>query len=351
MEFIDEVMLRIEKYCNDPTAVQNVLYVMLENYTMERKSTQLTVYEPDSNEALLKRFLMAKKIKGLSKRTLEYYGDTIPRSLELMGKNVIDITTDDLRILFAKRMMQGASACTCDNERRNLSSFFQWLQNNDYIHKNPMALIDPIKAKKTKKEAFSDQEIIMMRDRLETTKEKAIFEILLSTGCRVTELSQIKICDVSLEDNSILVHGKGNKDRYVYMNAAARFAYDKYMADRKDGSIYVFPACISCTDPTFHTLRKHHDLKRWYQFPQMIDEVRHLNAGTIESNIREIGQAVGVKAHPHKFRRTCATNALRNGMPIEMVSKMLGHENIATTQIYLDLNDEDLASMHRKYVR
>ena len=157
----------------------------------------------------------------------------------------------------------------------------------------------------------------------------------------------IKLDEIQ-EDYSILVHGKGQKDRYVYMNANAKFAYQQYMNDRKDHSIWLFPKMIPIQSEEYRVGKGKKD---WYKHPELVDERRHADKGTIEFNVRTWGKKCNVKAYPHKFRRTCATNALRNGMPIEMVSRMLGHSNIGTTQIYLDLNDDQMKLMHERYVR
>ncbi len=347
MELIDEIMQQIGDYVTDPMAVSNCLYIALQDYSVTKKSTELAEYKPDDNNMLIKKFLVAKKIKGCSDKTLKFYNQEITKALQRINKNVTEITTDDLRLWIALRIRDGVSNTTIGNEKRSLSSFFTWLHGEDIIHKNPMVAIDTMKQKKTQKEAFKDDEIVAMRNSLKTSKDKAVFELLLSTGCRVSELAGIKLDEIQ-EDYSILVHGKGQKDRYVYMNANAKYAYQQYMADRKDSSIWLFPRMISITDPAFH---KGKGMKDWYKNPKLIDEKHHVDNGTIEFMVRRLGKQNGVKAYPHKFRRTCATNALKNGMPIEMVSRMLGHQNIGTTQIYLDLNDDQMKLMHERYVR
>ena len=347
MELIDEIMQGIENYVSDPMAVSNCLYIILKDYDITKRSTELSTYIPDDNEMLIKKFLVAKKIKGCTDTTLKFYNNEIHKALERINKNAVDIKTDDLRLWIALRIRDGVSATTIGNEKRALSSFFTYLHGEDIIHKNPMIAIDTMKQKKTQKEAFTDDEIVVMRNGLKTSREKAIFEMLLSTGCRVSELVGIKIDEIQ-DDSSILVHGKGQKDRYVYMNASAKFAYQQYMNDRKDNSIWLFPRMIPITDERFH---KGKGMKEWYKNPKLVNESLHADKGTIEFMIRKLGNKNGIKAYPHKFRRTCATNALRNGMPIEMVSRMLGHANIGTTQIYLDLNDDQMKMMHERYVR
>lgn len=347
MELIDQIMNQISDYVTDPMAVSNCLYIAFQDYCITKKSTELTEYVPDSNDILIKKFLVVKKIKGCTDRTLHYYQHELPRILERIGKNALEVKVDDIRLWIALRLRDGISATTIGNEKRVLSSFFTWLHGEDIIHKNPMVAIDTMKQRKTQKEAFKDDEVVAMRNQLTTSREKAIFELLLSTGCRVSELVGIKLDEIQ-EDFSILVHGKGQKDRYVYMNANAKFAYQQYINDRKDNSIWLFPRMISIQSEDFH---KGRGMKSWYKNPKLVDEAEHADKGTIEFNVRQWGKKCNVKAYPHKFRRTCATNALRNGMPIEMVSRMLGHQNIGTTQIYLDLNDDQMKMMHERYVR
>ena len=347
MELIDQIMNQISDYVTDPMAVSNCLYIAFQDYSITKKSTELTEYVPDSNDILIKKFLVVKKIKGCTDRTLRYYQHELPKILERIGKNALEVKVDDIRLWIALRLRDGISATTIGNEKRVLSSFFTWLHGEDIIHKNPMVAIDTMKQRKTQKEAFKDDEVVAMRNQLTTSREKAIFELLLSTGCRVSELVGIKLDEIQ-EDCSILVHGKGQKDRYVYMNANAKFAYQQYINDRKDNSIWLFPRMVSIQSEDF---RKGKGMKDWYKNPKLVNEAEHADKGTIEFNVRKWGKKCGVKAYPHKFRRTCATNALRNGMPIEMVSRMLGHQNIGTTQIYLDLNDDQMKMMHERYVR
>lgn len=348
MELVDEIMMNISPYVTDPMAVSNSLYITFQHYDISKRSTELAEYHPEDNEYYIKKFLIAKKTKGCTDRTLKYYATEAHKILERIGKPIIDITSDDVRIYIALRIRDGVSNSTIGNEKRVLSSLFAYLHGEDVIHKNPMLSIDTMKQKKVQKEAFKDEEIVAMRDHLRTNREKAIFELLLSTGCRVTELVNIKIDEIQ-DDCSILVHGKGQKDRFVYMNAQAKYAYEKYMDERKDHSIYLFPKMIG-VENTIKAV-PHSQMRHWYMNPKYVDEADHCGAGTIEFIIRKLGRKVGVKAYPHKFRRTCATNALKNGMPIEMVSRMLGHANLSTTQIYLDLNDEQMKMMHQRYVR
>ena len=349
MELVDEIMEHIGSYVTDHFAVSNSIYIILDKYEIKKKSTEIVKYKADTNEMLIKKFLVSKKIKGCTDRTIDNYKKNLEATFERLRKNAVDIKIDDLRVWIAYRLRDNVKKVTVSNEIRVMSSFFTWLYGEGIITKNPMVGIETVKQPKTKKNAFTDDEIVTMRNELRTTKEKCIFEMLLSTGCRVTELVSIKISDIN-EDASILVHGKGQKDRYVYLNATARFAVDQYMRDRKDGSIWLFPRMVSI-EKTGKRGVPQCRYSEWYKDPKFVNGEDHADKGTIECFIRKLGRKVGVDAYPHKFRRTCATNALRNGMPIEMVSKMLGHEQLSTTQIYLDISDESLKYMHEKYVR
>jgi len=345
VDILDEICGSIEPYVTDMQAVSNVLYVIFDHYSIEKKSTEITEYRGEDNTLLLKKFLVAKKIKGCTDRTLHYYGREIPKILDAINKSIMNIQADDVRIYLAYRMKK-VSMTTCNNELRCIRTFCSWLNSEGYLPRNPTVNINTIKTHKKQKEAFTDSEVVRLRDHLATNRDRAMFEILMSTGCRVTELCQIKNEDI--EGDTVLVHGKGNKDRNVYLNAAAQYALHNYQNDRSDVSEWLFP-------------RKKDGLKfggyaecrlpDWWKNPEHLDIENHIDKGTVEHRLRELGRKLGIKSYPHKFRRTCATNALRAGMPIEMVSKMLGHEQISTTQIYLDMKEEDLKAMHQKYVR
>lgn len=207
-----------------------------------------------------------------------------------------------------------------------------------------MSKIEKIKTQRVKKEAFTEMEVERIRNVTSTGREKAIVEFLLSTGCRVAELVGIRLDEI--EGDRVLIHGKGQKDRYVYMNAKTQLAVENYLVERKDANPYLFAGGWSTAVKHMHGAKKN-----WYKTEEYVTPDEHLDIGSVQHILRRLAKLAGVKqANPHKFRRTCATFALRRGMPIEQVSKMLGHEQISTTQIYLDLNEEDLAHAHKKYV-
>lgn len=258
-----------------------------------------------------------------------------------------DITTDNIRYYMAIRQRRDkVSKVTIQNEMRVLSSFFGWLYAEEIIKTNPMFRIDKIKTEKTKKEALTEMEVEKIRMIACDEREKMIIEVLLSTGCRVSELVNILITDI--DNDRILVHGKGEKDRYVYLNARAKLAVEMYMRERHDSNPYLLARAKSVKEMDKKLAPD--KMMSWWKNPDNVVD-GHLDKSSIEVITRKMAERAGVeRANPHKFRRTCATMALRRGMPVEQVSKMLGHENIETTQIYLDLTEDELEQAHRKYV-
>lgn len=330
----------------DSTESKYDFYMLLNNVEITSRCTEIAQIEENRNEYLLKKFLIAKKVKGCTDRTLNYYGQSIQTILNKIGKTVDDITADDIRFYMAIRIRQDkVSKTTVGNEIRNFGSFFSWLYLEEEIRRNPMTKIDRIKIEKNKKEALTELEIEKLRAAAEGEREKMIIEVLLSTGCRVSELVQIMTSEI--DGDRIIVNGKGEKERYVYLNARAKFAMERYLEQRKDTNPYLLPHSVNVKDIK---VRKRSDLKDWWKNPQNVSE-GYSDKGTIECMMRKIAKKAGVeRANPHKFRRTCATMALRRGMPIEQVSKMLGHESLETTQIYLDLAENELEQAHKKYV-
>lgn len=341
-EVMEKIIMLLRKKGFDDPDISQDLIIILSDYEITARDTAVAIRNEDKNKSYLQKFLIAKTVKGCTDRTIKLYRTEIWRIIESINKPVDEITTDDVRLYLAIRQRRdNISKTTANNELRYLRSFFGYLSDEELIRKNPVAKIERIKCDKTKKKAFTELEVEKIRDACINTWETAVVEVLLSTGCRVTELVNIKLSD--LEGDQLIVRGKGNKDRTVYLNAKAMVAIDKYLKDRKDDNEYLFPGGF------FASSKK--DCKNWYKYPNRVDHERHCDIGTIRSKMNKLGKHAGVEhVHPHKFRRTCATFALRRGMPIEQVSKMLGHEQIGTTQIYLDLTEEDLKLAHKKYV-
>lgn len=324
------------------------MLMILNKYDVSIAETALIEYQGDMNEIILKRFLAAKIARGLSKRTVKYYKESITMSLQKIGKQYDEITADDLRLYLAQRIYKdGVTKRTANNERRNLSAFYTWLQKEEILLRNPMSKVDAIKEEKVKKKAYEPLEIEKIRVACRTNRERAIIECLASTWCRVSELAQIQVQDI--KDGKLTVHGKGAKDREVYLNARAIVALSNYMAERNDTNPYLFPRYKYAGNAIKCGGRRNG--MYWYTDPELVDETRPMDMGSIESIVRSIGKRAGVNnVHPHRFRRTGATMALRQGMPLTTVSKLLGHESIETTQIYLDISDEELEQAHKRYV-
>lgn len=323
--------------------------IILSQYEVEKRKTELVVYEEGKNEKTIRKWLSAKAAAGLSIRTIKYYQKTVPGFFNAVGKNYDEVTPDDLRLYFALRVQRDkVTKVTANNERRCLSSFYGWLQKEETLLRNPMAKVDAIKVTKKKKKAYDMMDLEKIRLGCRTARERAIVETLASTWCRVSELCGIRLDDIN--DERVIVHGKGDKDREVYLNARAKLALDVYLSERSDINPYLFPRAKNAAVRLQRGVPQK-EMAEWYKDPKLVDAILPADKGTIETIVRKIGQRSGVEnVHPHRFRRTGATMALRQGMPLITVSKLLGHESIATTQIYLDVSDDELEQAHKKYV-
>lgn len=279
-----------------------------------------------SNDDYLNMFISAKDIEGCSSKTLKYYKDIILKFIRHIEKPIKEITTDDIRLYFADyKNTHTCSTATMDNIRRVFSSFFAWLEDEDYILKSPVRRIHRVKSITAVKEAFSDENIEVLRDNCKTIRELALLELLLSTGMRVGELVNLNISDMNFEDRSCIVLGKGNKQREVYFDARTKLHLKEYLATRTDDNEALFVSNI-----------KPH---------------QRLTISTIEYLMRVLGKKVNIKkVHPHRCRRTVATVAIDKGMPIEQVQKLLGHTKIDTTLHYAMVNQTNVKFSHRKYI-
>lgn len=351
----NEIVVALTPYLDDVNLqdLKMRIEMVLADYEVSKSEHALTVYEGDINDMILKRFLSAKIAQGCSRRTIGYYHETVTRTLEMIGKPYNDVTPDDIRLWLAVRIHKnGVSKVTADNERRNLSAFYGWLQKEEILLKNPMTKVENIKVTKTKKHAYSLMDLEKIRFGCRNAREKAIVEFLSSTWCRVSELLEVKISDI--RGTELEVHGKGDKYRTVYLNARAVLALQEYLKERTDANPYLFPGCLyKANSKEFRDHIKQYGVSRheWYMISEIISDKGIPDASIIENTVRNIGKRVGVEnVHPHRFRRTGATMALRQGMPITTVSKLLGHESVETTQIYLDISDEELKQAHGRYV-
>ena len=279
-----------------------------------------------SNMEYLQMFIDAKRIEGCSDRTLGYYQVTIEHLLKTINIEIRKMTTDDLRSYLADyQKINNCSKVTVDNIRRNLSSFFSWLEEEDYILKSPMRRIHKIKTKQQVKEIISDEMIEKMRDNCKTKRDLAIIDLLYSTGIRVGELVRLNISDIDFEERECVVYGKGDKERRVYFDAKAKLHLQNYIKSRTDDN----PALFVTLDAPYDRLK----------------------ISGVEIRMRELGRMLNIpKIHPHKFRRTMATRAIDKGMPIEQVQKILGHSQIDTTMQYAIVNQNNVKASHRRYI-
>lgn len=279
-----------------------------------------------TNYDYLEMFIAAKKIEGCSARTVVYYKATVEHLLKCIDTPIRKITTDEIRSYLANyQEKSGCSKTTVDNIRRNISSFFSWLEEEDYILKSPMKRIHKIKTVQPVKETISDELIERLRDACLCKRDLAMVDLLYSTGIRVGELVRLNVDDISFEERECVVFGKGDKERKVYFDAKAKLHLQDYLKERNDDN----PAL-------FVTLDAPH---------------QRLKISGVEIRIRRLGRSVNAeKIHPHKFRRTMATRAIDKGMPIEQVQKILGHSQIDTTMQYAMVNQSNVKNAHRKYI-
>ena len=353
-EFETRIMNALFPYRNNIPFedIRAQLTIILNDYEIEPRKTEIIVRDEDKNKRFIAMFLASKAAGGRTEKTLRAYRNYLTKIFDLIGKNADEVTADDIKLYIAKKIrIDKVSKVSADNERRALSSFYGWMTNNEYITKNPMNKVEVMKYSKPKKKAFTDIEVELLRQACASERETMIVEVLLSTWCRVSELCQIRIDEI--EGDKVLVHGKGEKDRTVFLNAKAQIAIQRYLNKRSDNNPYLLPrASVAGSVVSFTQGRSREEQKRWYENPALVDPSEHCDKGTVESIVRAIGSRADVRnVHPHRFRRTGATFAMRAGMPFMTVSKLLGHANISVTQVYLDINDEDLENEHGKYVR
>lgn len=311
--------------------IDQALTISFQELNVTREETALSTDVLPANDEYLKQFLAIKLVKGLSKRTLDYYRDTVHMFFRKCYKPISTVTTNDIRLYLAMREVQDhVSKTTQNNELRNLRSFFTTIADEGLISDNPTHRVERIKEPKRLKQPFSELELEQIRvaatkygREREQARNIAIIEVLFSTGCRVSELCGMDRADIV--DDRVTVIGKGNKERVCYLNPRALMALKNHLEKRNDNDPWLFGRC--CTPS------------------------QRLKPSGVEIIVRGIGALAGVAdCHPHRFRRTAATIALRRGMPIEQVSKLLGHSSLSTTQIYAITSEADVHASHQKYL-
>lgn len=306
--------------------LQRTLTECLANKEVTECPTVTTSESIIDNEKMVEMFIDAKKVEGCSMRTLAYYQTTILKVLRSFDKHLTHITTDDLRQYLADyQEKRGCSKSNIDNIRRILSSFFAWLEEENYILKSPVRRIHKIKTAKMVKETYTDEALEQMRDNCTTSRDLAMIDILASTGMRVGELVRLNRSDVNFESRECIVFGKGSKERPVYFDARTKIHLKNYLDSRTDDNPALF---VSLHNPH-----------------------KRLHISGVEIRLREMGRKLGIpKVHPHKFRRTLATRAIDKGMPIEQVQQLLGHSKIDTTMEYAMVDQNNVKISHRKYI-
>ena len=326
-EFVNDVLRDMLPYLDNEQAskLQKVLLHELCGYELQRSEGQ-TADDENENLRLMNAFLSAKRIEGCSEKSLTYYRKTIETMLKKVGKGIMHIATDDLRsYLTTYQLEKQSSKVTIDNIRRILSSFFSWLEDEDYILKSPVRRIHKVKTATTIKETYSDEALETMRDNCETLRDLALIDMLASTGMRVGELVLLNREDINFEERECVVFGKGSKERMVYFDARTKIHLQNYLAERTDTN-----------NALFVSLKAPHE---------------RLQIGGVEYRLRELGKRLSLpRVHPHKFRRTLATMAIDKGMPVEQLQRLLGHQRIDTTLQYAMVKQSNVKLAHRKYI-
>ena len=326
-DILNDIVSEIKDVLSDKQMMQvsSSIKDVLAKYEINKKTSNEERREKENTE-LLETFLSAKKIEGCSDKTIHYYQSSIVKLLKGLSKCIKEICTNDIRRYLAEiQEKNNLSKVTIDNLRRIFSSFFSWLEDEDYIAKSPVRRIHKVRTDTLVKEVLSDENIETLRDSCNESRDLAMIDLLLSTGVRVGELVKMNRADIDFQERQCKVFGKGNKEREVYFNARTKIHLQRYLESRTDDN----PAL-------FVTLSKPHT---------------RLTISGVEVRLRKMGKVVHIdKVHPHKFRRTLATMAIDRGMPIEQVQKLLGHVRIDTTLHYAMVNQQNVKIAHRKYI-
>lgn len=323
-QIIQEILCKMIRVLNNEQCIEleSVLTNAFAGIELIQTTESITHSKPD----YLGLFLTSKRIEGCSEKTISYYESTINKMTEYLERDIPTITTDDLRqYLSYYQAERKAAKVTIDNIRRILSSFFSWLEDEDYILKSPVRRIHKIKTTKVVKDVYSDEDLEVIRNNCNSLRDLAIIDLLSSTGVRVGELVKLNIKDVDFNERECIVTGKGDKERIVYFDARTKIQLSSYLKSRMDDNPALF---VSLNNPK-----------------------TRITISTVEIRLRELGKELGLqKVHPHKFRRTLATTAIDKGMPIEQVQTLLGHQKIDTTMHYAMVKQQNVKVSHRKFI-
>lgn len=303
------------------TVIDSVV-LALADYKLEKVSRDIVLYRGD-NKSIIDKFIVSKSVEGATRATVKTYRTTINLFLKFVKKPVDEVCTDDVRVYMAFHKMRGKSSAYLALIQRALSSFYAWCENNDMINVNPMRKIGHIKVVKKLKKPFTEDEMELLRKSAKSLRDRAMIEFLYSTGCRVSEMCQLDAGDIDFDNCKAVVLGKGQKYREVYISARCKSVLSEYLDSRTDLCQALFVSRIGT----------------------------RICQSSVQRTMRDLGRLCGIEnVHPHRFRRTAATLALKRGMPIEQVQKMLGHEDIGTTTIYAQSDSQDVQLAHNKYV-
>lgn len=325
-QLMNQVVQSMLPYLNNAQIAQ--LQKTLEKTFSNIEMTENGNNEQDyyTNKKIMELFFSAKRVEGCSEKSLKYYKATIETMLEIVDKNVQEIETDDLRMYLTNyQRAKQSSRVTIDNIRRILSSFFSWLEDEDYILKSPVRRIHKVKTASKIKETYTDESLEQMRDNIDNLRDLALIDILASTGMRVGELILLNRDNIDFAERECIVFGKGDKERVVYFDARTKIHLQNYLDSRTDTNNALF---VSLSAPH-----------------------KRLKIGGIEVRLRELGRKLNIpKVHPHKFRRTLATMAIDKGMPVEQLQRLLGHQRIDTTMQYAMVKQSNVKQAHRKFI-
>lgn len=327
-QLISEITRQMLPYLDNAQMehLQDVLQHTLWNLQITPSEDSNVNFERETNAELLNMFLSAKRVEGCSDKTLRYYETSLQRMFASVDIHVTHMQTDDLRTYLSDYQQQTqCSRSNIDNIRRIMSSFFTWLEDENYILKSPVRRIHKIRSNQTVKETYTDEALETMRDQCGSLRDLAMIDLLASTGMRVGELVRLNRDDIDFENRECVVFGKGSKERPVYFDARTKIHLKNYLDSRTDDNPALFVSLLS--------------------------PYNRLEISGVEVRLRKLGRRLGItKVHPHKFRRTLATRAIDKGMPIEQVQQLLGHAKIDTTMQYAMVNQTNVKNSHRKYI-
>jgi len=321
-QIIAEMLPILNNFQNEKLKL--VLESKLSKYQLEEITISNQNIEDDIK--LINLFIEAKHIEGCSDKSLNYYKNVIRKMLDAIKKSVKEIQTDDLRqYLTNYQNERKVSKVSIDNVRRILSSFYGWLEDENYILKSPVRRIHKVKTDICIKETYTDETLEVMRDNCKDLRDLAIIDLLSSTGMRIGEMVLLNRNDIDFNERECIVFGKGNKERLVYFDARTKIHLKNYLDNRTDSN-----------DALFVSIRKPY---------------KRVTIGGVEARLRKFGEMLNIKkVHPHKFRRTLATIAIDKGMPIEQVQQLLGHKRIDTTLQYAMVKQSNIKMSHKRYI-